>query len=99
MGPNQPNPYAPPQAPIQPGGYALAGGPTCPRCQSPNVHRPAFTWWGGVLGPKLFNHMQCRNCNFGFNAKSGKSNGPAIAIYMGVGVAIALALVALRLLA
>lgn len=81
----------------QPFGYQqqpFAGGPgpngwtTCPRCQSPNIYRASFTWWGGIVGPALFKHTVCRGCSFGFNWKTGKSNGTAIAIYFGVIFAI-----------
>jgi hypothetical protein len=91
------NPYAAPQAPMEPRPTGQAGGlaeGACPRCQSPNVNRPTYTWWGGLLGPKLFNHAVCSACGFGFNYKTGKSNATAIGIYLGVSVLIALALVA-----
>jgi hypothetical protein len=90
-----PNPYAPPQAPI-PQAQLAAGTGHCPRCQSPDVYRPSFTWWGGLLGPKLFNHTICRACSLGFNWKTGKSNSTAIGIYFGVAMALALVLVILR---
>lgn len=83
-----PNPYAPPQAPLgAPNLGALAEG-ACPKCQSPNVKRPSFTWWGGALGPKLLSHAVCSACGFGFNWKTGQSNNRGIAIYMGVVLAI-----------
>ncbi len=86
------NPYAPPAtsqaAPMSPAEAAEAG--QCPRCQSPNVHKPSFTWWGGLLGPKLFNHMVCRSCGFGYNARTGRSNSGPIAMYLGAGVVIAI---------
>jgi hypothetical protein len=90
-----PNPYAAPQASLAtatPG--ALAEG-ACPRCQSPNVKRPTFTWWGGALGPKLLSHAVCSACGFGFNWKTGKSNGKGIAIYMGVVLTISVVILAL----
>lgn len=48
------------------------------------MHQPSYTWWGGILGPKLFNHTICNGCGFGYNWKTGKSNTGAIAIYFGV---------------
>lgn len=70
--------------------YAIANpyGLVCPRCQAQDIVKPTFTWWGGILGPKLLDHAQCRRCNFGFNAKTGKSNTTAIGIYFGVIFAI-----------
>jgi hypothetical protein len=94
-----PNPYAPPHAPAPapqgPLGLA-AGGDVCPQCSSTDVYRPTFTWWGGLLGPKLFNHTICRACGLGFNWKTGKSNATAIGIYFGIGIAIGIVIVALR---
>lgn len=93
-------PYAPPGQPAygyqQPyGAMANPYGLTCPRCQGGNVYKPTFTWWGGLLGPKLFNHAVCRGCGFGYNAKTGKSNTTNIAIYYGVifGIFIVLAII------
>lgn len=54
----------------------------CPRCNNPNLSKPSFTWWGGILGPKLFNHTVCSGCHFSFNGKTGKSNNAVIAIYI-----------------
>lgn len=71
----------------------------CPNCGGVSVDAPSFTWWGGALGPKMFSHVVCRNCNTGFNKKTGKPNATAIAIYVGVslvvglGVAVAVVLV------
>lgn len=74
-----PNPYQPPQgAPLNTG---TDPGGRCPRCGSDHITAPSFTWWGGVLGPKLLDHRVCQQCRFGFNAKTGRSNTAAIAIY------------------
>jgi hypothetical protein len=105
--PMQPmQPYAPPGVP--PGGqqqafgyhhpYGVMPNPyglSCPRCQGVNVHKPTFTWWGGILGPKLFNHAVCNGCGFGFNAKTGKSNTNNIIIYYAVifGIFIVLSII------
>jgi hypothetical protein len=95
MSPADPNPYAPPKA-IQASPSGLAESGACPSCQGTNLHKPTFTWWGGALGPKMFNHTVCRSCKFGFNAKTGKSNSTAIGIYLGVGIALGLLIVVLR---
>ena len=86
------NPYAAPQAPIEPGPPAHLAEGACPRCQSPNVNRPTFTWWGGALGPKLFSHAVCGGCGFGFNYKTGKSNAGAIGAYVAISFGIAIVL-------
>ena len=54
----------------------------CPKCQSTNVQKQSFTWWGGVLGPKLLSHVKCQNCGATFNGKTGGSNTAAITIYI-----------------
>jgi hypothetical protein len=68
------------------------GYTACPRCNSPHLTKPSFTWWGGLVGPKLFNHTVCSGCHFGFNSKTGKSNTTAIGIYFGVIFAIGIVL-------
>jgi hypothetical protein len=87
------NPYAAPQAPIEPRPSGALAEDTCPRCRSSNVKRPTYTWWGGLLGPKLFNHAVCSGCGFGFNYKTGKGNATAIGIYLGVSMLVALVIV------
>jgi uncharacterized protein (DUF983 family) len=79
---SQPPPF-PPSQPIE---YASRAG--CPKCGSGNCTPITFTWWGGVLGPKLMNHTKCNQCGSTFNRKTGKSNGTAILIYNLVGLAI-----------
>ena len=54
----------------------------CPSCGNVYAKRAGFTWWGGALGPRLFNHVHCLRCRQGYNGKTGKSNDTAIAIYL-----------------
>jgi hypothetical protein len=84
----------PPGAGARPG--LATSGDACPRCRSTDVHRPTFTWWGGLLGPRLFKHAICRGCGLGFNWKTGKSNATAIGVYFAVGIALAILIVILR---
>ena len=58
---------------------AMAG--QCPQCASDNIHKPSFTWWGGAIGPRLFNHTVCRSCGFGFDGKTGETNRNKIIAY------------------
>ncbi len=58
--------------------------PGCPSCGARDAAPVSFTWWGGFVGPKLLNHVQCSQCGSGYNAKTGRSNNTAIAVYMGV---------------
>ena len=67
----------------------------CPSCSQQIEPRAiGFTWWGGVLGQKLVNHVECPQCRARFNGKTGGDNKVAIAIYMVVVSAIMIALVA-----
>lgn len=70
----------------------------CPKCGSANVDRMGFTWWGGVLGPRLLTHVKCKDCRATYNGKNGNSNTGAIAIYtvvlLVIGLVIGFALVA-----
>jgi hypothetical protein len=64
----------------------------CPFCQSPVPPRPAgFTWWGGLLGPKLLSHVYCASCGKGYNGKTNQPNTTGIIIYSVVVGVIALA--------
>jgi hypothetical protein len=55
----------------------------CPKCQQDVSPSPVgFTWWGGLIGSKIINHVECPACHNRFNGRTGKSNDAAIAIYM-----------------
>ena len=92
------NPYAPPRTietpPVigQSGHYAGPQYAPCPRCGCTFADKVGFTWWGGVLGPRMLNHAKCALCRSTFNSKTGKSNTTAILIYQGVAIAIGLAI-------
>lgn len=64
----------------------------CPQCGSAAAERMKFTWWGGVLGPKLLTHVKCPNCRSTFNGKTGKDNTTNIVIYSVVAVVAAFVL-------
>ncbi|HZS44213.1 MAG TPA: hypothetical protein VFC63_03870 [Blastocatellia bacterium] len=61
----------------------------CPQCQNANANPVKFTWWGGMLGPKLLSHVKCTQCGTAYNGKSGKSNTTGILIYFGVAFVVA----------
>jgi hypothetical protein len=69
----------------------------CPQCGSPHVQQVSFTWWGGVLGPKILHHVRCQNCRNTFNGKTGQPNTVPIIIYSVVVFFIALVLMVLLL--
>lgn len=98
---SSPNPYAPPQMP----GPMISGPPPgseqfapCYKCGCPFAKRVTFTWWGGLLGPKLFTHVTCVRCGTAYNGKTGRSNNTAIAIYVGIGTVVGLILAVMLLL-
>lgn len=53
----------------------------CPKCGSGIISPVKYTWWGGLLGPKLFHHTKCEACGYRYNSKTRKSNTTAIIIY------------------
>jgi hypothetical protein len=56
----------------------------CPKCRGSNAAPVKFTWWGGVLGPKLLKHVKCSACGHAYNGKTGKDNTTGILIYFAV---------------
>lgn len=56
----------------------------------------SFTWWGGILGPKLLTHVKCPECGHKYNGKTGRDNTTGIVIYsvivliLGLGFAVVL---------
>ena len=66
----------------------------CPKCARDVEPRGiGFTWWGGVLGQKLLNHVECPLCTARFNGKTGGDNKRAITLYMIVISAVMIALI------
>lgn len=61
----------------------------CPKCRQSVAQKVSFTWWGGLLGPKLFSHVKCGACGTGYNGKTGKDNTTNIIIYSIVAIIIA----------
>ena len=52
-----------------------------------------FTWWGGLIGAKIINHVECPRCYARFNGRTGQDNTTNIVIYSVVCGLIALVLV------
>jgi uncharacterized protein (DUF983 family) len=64
----------------------------------PSPQPVKFTWWGGVIGPKMLSHVKCGQCGLAYNGKSGQSNTTGIVIYtvvVGVIVMVIFALLAI----
>lgn len=53
----------------------------CPKCNTANAEQMSFTWWGGLIGPKILTHVKCNNCSATYNGKTGKDNTTNIIIY------------------
>lgn len=65
----------------------------CPQCGSGNVDSVSYTWWGGVIGPRIFHHTKCKGCGYTYNSKTRKSNNTNILLFSLIGVVVGLALV------
>jgi hypothetical protein len=65
-------------------------GPACPKCSSTSTSPVKYTWWGGVLGPKLMNLQKCESCRFQFNRSTNKGVANAIIVYNVVVIAVSL---------
>lgn len=53
----------------------------CPKCRAFGAQRMSFTWWGGLIGPKILTHVKCPQCSYGYNGKTGRDNTAGIVIY------------------
>jgi hypothetical protein len=112
--PYPPQQYPPPQGyPPPPGAFAQQGYPPqqlgyqtpymtgvrCPKCGDPRSKPVTFTWWGGLIGPKLLSHVKCLTCGTAYNGKTGRYNTTGILIYTLAGLAIVVALMVAAALA
>lgn len=61
--------------------FAMQNYAPCPKCNAVGAQKMSFTWWGGVLGPKLMTHVKCPQCSYAYNGKTGQSNTTNIIIY------------------
>jgi hypothetical protein len=65
----------------------------CPQCRNSAAEKIRFTWWGGILGPKLLTHVKCVSCGKKYNGKTGRENTTGIVIYSVVVAILCLGLV------
>ena len=88
---NQQNPTIPPPPP--PPSSGTGGQLQCPNCGSYNLEKVSFTWWGGIVGPRIYNMHKCKDCKTEFNGKTGEPiTGKTIAIYSIIAVVIVIVL-------
>ena len=93
--PPLPQPLPPlPDVPPSPLNYQGVGSIGCPRCCCPYAQPVSFTWWGGLLGPKLLHHVRCTSCGFGYNSKTGRPNTVGIVLYTIVSAVLGIAVFA-----
>ena len=64
----------------------------CPKCGGA-AEKLKFTWWGGILGPKILTHVKCLACGYKYNGKTGKDNTTGIIIYSVIVAILCLGLV------
>lgn len=83
------NPYSSPESDTR--GAEPAWAP-CPACRGANAAKVGWTIWGGVLGPRMLNHVRCQNCGTRYNGKTGRYNTTAITVYVVVSILIGAAL-------
>jgi hypothetical protein len=77
---------------------ASASAFPCPSCGGSENEKVKYTWWGGLLGPKLFSVVRCTNCKASYSGKTGKPCTTAIAIYLIVSLVIGLTIALLIIL-
>lgn len=53
----------------------------CPNCRQSAAEKMSFTWWGGIIGPRILTHVKCASCGTKYNGKTGKDNTSGIVIY------------------
>jgi hypothetical protein len=61
----------------------------CPKCGNQNAKKVNYTWWGGLLAPRLFSLVKCNVCGTEYNGKTGQSSRRTMIIYQVVAFATA----------
>jgi hypothetical protein len=60
----------------------------CPKCGERNPQKVKWTAWGSFYGPKMFNHVRCRECGYAYNGRTGRSNAAAISIFIAIPIVL-----------
>jgi DNA-directed RNA polymerase subunit RPC12/RpoP len=66
----------------------------CPRCGARRSERVVFTFWGSFYGPALFTHVQCPECYYKYNGRTGRSNLIPAILFVMVPLLLILAVIA-----
>lgn len=82
------DPYQPPGAQGEGRGAHAGRYAPCPSCAQSDAEPVSFTWWGGLLGPKILTHVKCQGCGTAYNGNSGQLNTTGIVIYSLVALAV-----------
>ena len=64
----------------------------CPRCKRSDGEWVHYTWWGGLIGPRLTGHARC-SCGATYNGRTGKDNTHAIRAFVLCSLALGAAIV------
>jgi hypothetical protein len=88
------NPYEPPATEFSPphAPDLIRLPAPCRQCGSLEARRIASTWWGGTDMTRRLHHVECLLCHRRFNAKTGRSNRFAIALYTILPIALLVAI-------
>ncbi|HJZ88407.1 MAG TPA: hypothetical protein VKN99_24715 [Polyangia bacterium] len=84
------NPYEAPKSNVDPAAAGGAEVAPCPKCRNTAATKVRFTWWGGLLGARMFSVVQCTRCSCRFNGKTGAGLTGVIIAYQGVVLGILL---------
>jgi uncharacterized membrane protein len=69
----------------------------CPRCNSTDIHRVEYSWWGGLVGPGLVHQVRCKKCGLAYDGASGTTITRRASIYITIVLIVSVILVILRM--
>jgi LSD1 subclass zinc finger protein len=76
------NDEPPPLAPSKRKAAKASKYKPCPNCGAEGARRVQWTSWGSFYGPKLLTHVQCPECSYCYNGKTGRSNAIAASLFV-----------------